>query len=331
MTRQRRVIPGEEAPQWGAGQSSDPIHVKYRPRKLEEVLGQAPVVKSLQTALGGANRPHTYLFTGPSGCGKTTLARIIASMLGISGPNVLELDAATKNGVDDMREITSVLRYQGFGDSPRKLIILDECHQLSKQAWNSILKSVEEPPPHVFFVFCTTEPAKVPETIRTRCSSYNLQPVKFDLIMDLLEMVCKAEGYDTPEQVLSLVAKAANGSPRQALVGLASVHSVRDLDEVALLLQEPGDSKEVIDLCRALVGGKLNWDALTKTLKAMPDMPPESVRLVVVNYLAACLMGARGEKDVVRLLDMLSCFSKPCNASEKWAPILLAFGSYIYP
>lgn len=331
MSRQRRTIAAEATDQSVPETQQEPIHLKYRPRKLSEVLGQAPVVKSLQTALGGASRPHTYLFTGPSGCGKTTLARIIASNLGISGANILELDAATNNGVDDMRDITSVLRYQGFGDSPRKLIILDECHQLSKQAWNSILKSVEEPPPHVFFVFCTTEPAKVPDTIRTRCSSYNLQPVKYDVLMDLLEMVCKGEGYDTSDQVLSLVARAANGSPRQALVGLASVHSVRDPEEAALLLQEPGESKEVIDLCRALVGGKLTWETLTKTLKCMPETPPESVRLVVVNYLASCLMGARGEKDVVRLLDMLSCFSKPCNASEKWAPILLAFGAYIYP
>lgn len=327
MTRQRRDL----KPQVEEQVQQDPIHVKYRPKRFEDVVGQGPVIKSLQATLANASRPHTFLFTGPSGCGKTTLARIIASSLGVVGANVLELNAATNNGVDDMREIISVLRYQGFGESPRKLIILDECHQLSKQAWNSILKSVEEPPPHVFFVFCTTEPGKVPDTIRTRCAAYNLQPVKMDDLLDLLEMVCEKEEYNTSPNVLTMVAKAAGGSPRQALVGLASVHATKDEEEVALLLAEPSENKEVIDLCRQLVGGKLDWKTLTSTLKAMPEMAPESVRIVVVNYLASCLMGARSESDITRLLDMLHCFSKPCNASEKLAPLLLAFGSYIYP
>ena len=171
----------------------EPLHIKYRPRSLQDVRGQDAVVDSLTTALKKSTRPHSFIFTGPSGCGKTTLARILAEKFGCSPQNVIEIDAATNNGIDSMREVTSTLRYNGFGDTPNKAIIIDECHALSKAAWQSLLKSVEEPPAHVFFFFCTTENGKVPETINTRCQSYFLKPLRFDDLMDLLEFVVDEE------------------------------------------------------------------------------------------------------------------------------------------
>ena len=312
-------------------QAAEPLHVKYRPKKLNEVVGQAAVVKSLESVLKDKSAPHAFLFTGPSGCGKTTLARIVGNSMGIEGANVLELDAATNNGVDDMRAITAILQYQGFGDSPRKLIILDECHQLTKQAWQSILKAVEEPPPHIYFAFCTTEPGKVPETIRTRCNNYQLQPVKLDPLVDLLEGVAQEEGYDVPDSLLVRIAKASGGSPRMALVKLATVANVQDEESVALLLADPGENPEVIELARMLIQGSLTWDRLCKTLKDLPEGNPESVRIVVTCYVAAVLMNSKKESETLRMLDMLECFSKPCNQSDKWAPLLIAFGRYIYP
>lgn len=323
----RRQI--KEDPPLVAPEDAVPIHVKYRPKTLKEVVGQQAVVKSLGEQLAKKNPPRAYLFCGPSGTGKTTLARILASSFKADPSNIIELDAATNNGIDDMREITNSLRYQGFGATPTKVIILDECHQLTKQAWQAILKAVEEPPAHVVFCLCTTEASKVPSTISTRCSVYNLQPVGRADLLDLLEHVCDEEGFDCGPTILNKVVKACEGSPRRALTMLATVHAAEDEQEVEILLQQPDENKEVIDLCRQLVSGKLDWKTLTATLKAMPEMPAESIRIVVANYLAACLMGAKSERDAARLCDMLHPFSKPFASSDKLAPLLLAFGDLI--
>lgn len=325
MSGRRKIEDGESTPLV----TTEPIHVKYRPRKLSEVVGQKAVVKSLTAALLASARPHCFLFTGPAGTGKTTLARIVSSHFECDPSNLIEENAANKTSVDDMRALLAPLKYQGFGASPNKAIILDECHRLSKNAWDALLKDTEEPPPHVFFFFCTSEPEKVPATMMRRCLAYNLSPVRFDDLMDLVEDVAERENYDTPERILSMVAQAANGSPGQMLQYLAAVHACDDEDEAAKLLAQPLDNKEVIDLCRLMVRGDLDWPKLTVVLKDLSDTPAESIRIVAVNYLNACIMGARSAKDRDRLLDMLQCFLKPCNPSDKLAPLLLAFDRFI--
>jgi DNA polymerase-3 subunit gamma/tau len=312
-------------------ETTEPLHTKYRPRKFKDVVGQDPVVKSLQKMLKDTARPHAFLFTGDPGTGKTTLARILTTEFQVDPSNVIEVDAATNNGIDVMRDIMAPLRYHGFGDTPNKAVILDEAHMLSKQAWASLLKTVEEPPAHVFFFFCTTDAGKVPDNIATRCQRYGLKLLRHDDIMDLLDDVCEREGLDPSNEILNMVARSCGGSPRQALVMLAMVHGCESADEAMGLLEQPLDNKEVIDLCRALVKGDLTWPKLTATLKSISEVPAESIRIIIVNYLNACLMGARSDNDAIRLLDMLEAFSKPGNPSDKLAPILIAFGRFMFP
>lgn len=323
----RTTLQSDAEPQ----QAGEPMHTKYRPKVLKDVVGQNAVVKSLASAIKQKARPHTFLFTGPPGTGKTTLARIVAAEFNCDPSNIIEVDAASNSGIDDMRQVTSALRYNGFGSSPNKAIIIDECHGLSKQAWDSLLKSTEEPPPHVYFMFCSTNPGKIPSAMVSRSLAYNLNPVKFDDLLDLLEDICDREQLETPSKILELVAESCEGSPRLALTMLAKVQDCSNMDEAAALLATATDNKEVIDLCRLLVSGSLTWAKLTTTLKAMPEMPAESIRIVVVAYLNACLMGAKSDRDVPRLLDMLECFMQPYNPADKLAPILVAFGRYIYP
>lgn len=309
---------------------SQALHVKYRPRTLNEVVGQKEVVTSIKSLLKSDTKPHVFLFTGPSGCGKTTLARILAAEFDCRPENIMEVDAATNTGIDAMRSITSGLIYTGFGETPNKMVVIDECHALSKAAWQSMLKTIEEPAPHVFFALCTTDAAKVPDTVKTRCINYNLKPVKYDAIMDLLEYVVEEEKMAYATGSLELVARACDGSPRMALTQLAKIIGCRSKDEVAELLEAPMEDEDVIDLCRILLKNELDWKMLTDTLKRIPEQNPESIRIVVTNYISKVAMNPRSEKDVPRLLDILAAFSRPCNPTDKMAPILLAFGDIIF-
>ncbi len=315
-------------------ETNQALPIKYRPKSLDDVVGQAEVVKSLKANLKSKTVGHAFLFTGPSGCGKTTIARILASKFGCSANNIVEVDAASNTGIDAVRALTGNLHYKAFGEEPNKMIIIDEAHGLSKAAWDALLITLEEPPPHVFFALCTTNDGKIPATVMTRCMSYNLKPVKFDDLMDLLEDVVKLEGgmNDLPSEYVSMVARACNGSPRAALTMLAKVADCETAKDVATLLEAPLEDKEIIDLCRALVKGELTWPKLTKTLKEVSDgMNAESIRIVITAYLSSCLMGAKSDKDAMKLLDIMATFHKPCNPTDKLAPLLLAFGNYIFP
>jgi len=325
MSNRRTIV---EESQEEPGQ---PWHLKYRPKRWKDVQGQDAVVDSLRKQLASKDRNHSYALTGPSGTGKTTLARIAASELGVLASNLTEIDAASNTGIDDMRAVVAPLRYKGFGDAPNKAVIIDEAHRLSKQAWDSLLKIVEEPPEHVYFFFCTTEAGKIPKAIETRCAAYSLRPLGYDDLMDLLEYVRGKEDLPTTNRVLELIAQSCDGSPRAALVMLQQAHEAKDEEEAARLFETALDNKEVIDLARDLVSGKLDWQRLTSTLKAMPEMSAESIRIIIVAYLASCLMGSKSENSTIRLLDMLAAFSKPYPATDKLAPLLLSFGAYIYP
>ncbi len=213
------------------------LYRKYRPQSFEEVVGQAAVVRTLGNAIGTDAVRQAYLFAGPRGTGKTSMARILAKCLNCAqGPtttpdgtchacraiaagtslDVVEMDAASQRGIDDIREIRDRVVLQPV-EGGYKVYILDEAHQLTDAAWNALLKLIEEPPPHLVFVFCTTDLSKVLATVRSRCQTFVFQRPRLQDLVRVLRQIADAEQIDASDQALALVARSGRGAYRDAV------------------------------------------------------------------------------------------------------------------
>ena len=212
------------------------LYRKYRPQGFDDVIGQEPVVRTLKNAVAAGNVRQAYLFAGPRGTGKTSLARILAKALNCAqGPtpdpdgtchacqaiaagtslDVVEMDAASQRGIDDIREIRERVVLQPV-EGRYKVYILDEAHQLTDAAWNALLKLIEEPPPHLVFVFCTTDVSKMLPTVRSRCQTVVFSRPRLPDLIRKLRRIADAEGIEAPDAALALVARGARGAYRDA-------------------------------------------------------------------------------------------------------------------
>jgi len=200
------------------------LYRKYRPETFEEVIGQDHIVKAISGSLEAGKVAHAYLLCGPRGTGKTTIARIIASELGSSINDIYEMDAASNRGIDDVRSIRESVRTMPF-DSKYKIYILDEVHMFTKDAWNALLKTIEEPPNHVIFILATTELEKIPETIVSRCQSFVFRKPTDLILSSVISNVAKKEGYTLEKGGAELIALLAEGAFRDALGTLQKVIS----------------------------------------------------------------------------------------------------------
>jgi DNA polymerase-3 subunit gamma/tau len=198
------------------------LYRAYRPQTFEEVLGQERVVRLLQGALAQGRVGHAYLFEGIRGTGKTSVARIFARALGIHERDVYEIDAASNNGVEEMRTLTEEVSVLPL-HSERKLYILDEAHMLSKSAWNAFLKTLEEPPAHVMFILATTEPERIPETIHSRCERCVFETPRAETLSTMVLSVAEKEGYLLEKGGADIIALSAQGSFRDAFSILQAV------------------------------------------------------------------------------------------------------------
>lgn len=297
---------------------------KYRPKTLQEVVGHPAVVRSLLSTIE-KGQTQTFLFSGPPGTGKTTLARIVAALMGAS--EVLEANGAKQTGIEDMRDLTANLMYRPMAGG-KKVIIVDEAHALSKSAVQALLKDSEEPPEWVVWVFCTTEPTKLPAAIKSRATHYTLNPVDFQILGELLDRVVEKEGLKTHIEIVDLCAKEAGGSPRQALANLAVCSAAQDLKEAKELLRSAIESEEAVNLARALVKG-VSWKEAQAILKGLKEVSPESIRHVVRAYVTAVVLGADKEPQAGRGLEILDAFSEPFHPADGISPVVLACGKVL--
>jgi DNA polymerase-3 subunit gamma/tau len=308
------------------------LYNKYRPATWADVIGQDVLVRSFRASLK-QKLNHAYLLSGPSGVGKTTLARIAAAEMGCRFPHdVTEIDAAKYTGIEDMREVTDDFRYQPL-DGAVKAVIIDEVHALSKQAFTSLLKSLEEPPPWIYIFLCTTDQARVPANVQSRCTRYGVSPVDTGLIFELLEKVAKLEkwgrGNDEWESILDVCAKAALGSPRVGLVNLGICHAAKNREEARSLLKSGVvEVPAAIDLAKALVN-RQPWAMLVELIGGLKGENPESIRHTVQAYVTAVLLNPKS-KNQASLLAVLDAFSVPFHSSNGIAPVLLAVGKLVH-
>lgn len=304
-----------------------PLITKYRPSSFEEVIGHEPVLAALRRAMAADTCPHAYLFTGPAGTGKTTLSRIVAADLKCE---VVEIDAASNSGVDDMRQLVELGNHVALSGAGRRAFIIDECHTLSKSAWQAILKLLEEPPDHLFICLCTTEREKVPETIQTRCYNVVLRPVKPEEMGDLLEAICALEEWQVKPDVMSAVIQAATGQPRKALTILQSVYDADSREEVSRIVSLLDASNPMIELMQTLMKSAPTWSMVQPILARLEEADFESGIIPAGRYVAAALMKTKSDKEAARYWAILDAMTFPTTTYDRQVHFLTAIGRLFF-
>lgn len=259
---------------------------KYRPQNFDQLIGQDTLVRTLKNAIDSGRVAHAFMLTGVRGVGKTTTARIIAKALNYTGPDgksgpttgptddcdtcraiaedrhpdVMEMDAASRTGVDDIREILDGVRYAP-SSARYKVYIIDEVHMLSKNAFNALLKTLEEPPPHVKFIFATTEIRKVPVTVLSRCQRFDLRRVDPETLTKHYANVCAKENVTAEDEAVAMIARAADGSVRD---GLSILDQAMALAQGAITTEQVrgmlglADRGQLLDLMEHILAGKID-------------------------------------------------------------------------
>ena len=317
---------------------------KWRPQNFEDIAGQEPITRTLKNAIKANRIAHAYLFTGVRGVGKTTAARILAKALNCAqGPtatpcnqcthceeitngnsiDVLEIDGASNRGIDEIRQIIENVRYQP-AQCRFKIYIIDEVHQVTKDAFNALLKTLEEPPPSVKFILATTEPQRLPETILSRCQRYDFRRISLREIVERLTAISKSEGLNITDEALVLLGREADGSMRDAqslleqvlacampaagaqqstvdaamlqdILGLAQRKCLYDLSQAVL----DGDPRRCVELLAQVINQGRDLSRLSRDLV-------EHFRNLLVARLVASRAGANrgGAADFSQMLDL---------------------------
>lgn len=277
-------------------------HLKYRPKSFDEVMGNTDIVQALEGMLSAREEvPHAFLLHGPTGCGKTTMGRILASELGAKGSDFREVDSADFRGIDTIRDMRKQSQYKPL-ESPCRVWLLDECHKLSNDAQNALLKALEDPPPHIYYVLCTTEPQKLIPTIRGRCTQFQVSTLSDIEMKKLLRRVVKAENENLDKKVYDQIVQDSLGHPRNALQILNQVLAVDAEKRLKVATKSAELQSQTIELCRALLQGA-PWKKIALILKGLKDQDAEGIRRAVLGYTQSVLLNNNRDDKAASILE----------------------------
>ena len=270
------------------------LYNKYRPKSFDEVRGNKQTVETLRNLLQSASHPQVYLLHGPTGCGKTTIGRIIANTLHCSTMDYHELNTADFRGIDTVRDIRKQVSFRPVqGDV--KVWLIDECHKLTNDAQNAILKLLEDVPRNTYFILTTTDSQKLLPTIKGRCSQFQVSPLSERDMKRLLHHITTSEGETLEREVYEQIIRDSLGYPRNALQILEQVLNTPSEHRLEVAHKTAEQQSESIKLCRALIKGE-SWKSVSTILKGLKGEDPESIRRHVLGYSQSVLLG--GENDV---------------------------------
>lgn len=274
------------------------LYRKYRPTTYEDMVGNEIAIKSLRKEL--ENGSHTFLFTGSAGCGKTTLARILAKEVGAGEFSIFEINSADNRGIDTARDVMEKMKYNPI-DGSAMVWILDEVHMITTAGQNAFLKALEDTPPHIYFVLCTTDPQKLIAPLKTRCSVINLKPLGDDDMRFLIKRTARMEKIKVSDEVVDKIVELSNGGCRKALKLLNKVLYLENDDERLNALNGSGEFDDInsIELCRELIKKNCTWSTLAPIIKKMDLSEPEKIRLGVLGYMNSVLLSGKASVEVV--------------------------------
>lgn len=299
------------------------LYLKYRPTEFDQIVGNAEVVESI-TNMMEKDPPHSILLTGPTGCGKTTIGRIIVGKLGCKGVDFTEVDSADFRGIETVRNIRKLTRYSPVeGDA--RVFLIDECHKMTNDAQNALLKILEDTPAHVYFILCTTDPQKLLKTVKGRCITFDLNILSDTQMKILVKRVVKAEEESIEPEVYRQIISGAKGHPRNALQILDQVLAVDPENRLETAKRAEVLESVSVDLCKALIKGA-GWKEIAGTVKGLKDQDSESIRRHVLAYTAAVALNG---KDPERMGLILEAFSEPYY-NTNFSGLVLSCLSVVY-
>ena len=272
------------------------LYLKYRPNSLDDIFGNSQVIEPLKNMLENSNKcPHVFLFSGPKGCGKTTLGRIVLDSLHCQGNDLREINTADFRGIDSVRDIIKNSRFKPLEGASRGWLI-DECHKLTSDAQNALLKILEDTPSHVYFVFCTTDPQKLIAPLKDRCQQFQVNPLSDMQMMKLLKKVVRAEGKSMQRIIFEQIIQDSQGHPRRALQILDQVLMVDSEKQLEMAKQSAEKISQSIELCRALLTNA-GWKKVQNILNGLKDEEDsEKIRRHVLGYCQSVLLKDDNEK-----------------------------------
>lgn len=267
------------------------LYKRYRPKTLKGVVGQDGAINSLSRMVDQNKVPHTILLTGPSGTGKTTIARILKEHLQCSDNDFFEVNCADFKGIDFVRDIRRTAGLQPLGGESRVWLI-DECHQLTKDAQNAFLKLLEDTPKHVYFMLATTDPQKLLKTIHTRSTEIKLSLLDSASLDRVVRRVLDKEKIDLTDKVVDEIVEAADGSARKALVILEQVMGLEnEEDQLAGVQASALNKEEAFKLAQELMFPRGGWVEVARILRGLKDEDPEGIRYLILSYARSCMIG----------------------------------------